>query len=91
MSKFILAVSLAIAFAWMLAINLLCFEHDRKIREQDANLDRLSRVVEKQSAIIDWQSRRITLLERPDEPVYPPRNPGRLGSIDSPAIGSIDH
>jgi hypothetical protein len=62
------------------------FVNDKSIAEiriNRANIESLQLVVEKQGDLIQWQSHRLTQLERPDEPVFPPRNPGRLGQIGS--------
>jgi len=59
------------------------FSQVRVISLQSSNIEQLNRIVEKQGAMIDWHGRRITQLERPDEPVFPPRHPGRIGSIES--------
>jgi len=62
------------------------FVNDKSISEiriNRANIESLQQIVEKQNALIQWQSHRLTKLERPDEPVFPPRHPGRIGSIES--------
>ena len=62
------------------------FVNDKSIAEiriNRANIESLQRVVEKQGDLIQWQSHRLTQLERPNESVYPPGNPGRLGQNGS--------
>lgn len=61
-----------------------------EIRANRYNIQTLERIVDKQSRVISDMRTRVTRLERPDEPVYPPRHPGRIGTIDSNKVGSID-
>ena len=61
-----------------------------RINQQTADITRLQSHQLQFSRLIDNARSRLTRLERPDEPVYPPRNPGRLGTIDSSKVGSID-
>ena len=68
---------------WCVLLTVVSIQMERVLSVQQSSIDQLSRIVEKQGALIDWHGRRITQLERPDEPVHPPRNPGRLGQIGS--------
>lgn len=63
--------------------SLVTFSAINEIIVNRKNIATLNRIVEKQGALIDWHSHRLTQLERPDEPVFPPRHPGRIGSIQS--------
>ena len=89
MNKLLLVFGIGVMFAMILQVAL----NHKIITEIHSNRDHiatLGEIVEKQSLILDNIRTRMTKLERPDEPVYPPRNPGRLGTIDSRAVGSID-
>jgi len=77
----------AIAMILQIAVNDSMI---REIRTNRETLATLKRIIDKQGTLIDHLRTRMTKLERPDEPVYPPRHPGRLGTIDSSAVGSID-
>jgi hypothetical protein len=49
--------------------------------------ERVARIEQRLAELIeqvDVIGSRVTLLERPREPVMLPRHPGRIGSIDSP-------
>lgn len=85
---------LGVVFASMLIGMLLqvalCHSMITEINHNREKIATLDRIIDKQSRVIDEMRTRLTRLERPDEPVYPPRNPGRLGAIDSNAVGSID-
>ena len=63
--------------------SLVTFSAINEIIVNRKNIATLNRIIEKQGALIDWHGRRLTQLERPNEPVYQPRNPGRLGQIGS--------
>jgi len=87
MSKFYLSVFM-LFWSVLLAIvgiqqKRIVAAQTRVITVQSSTIMRLHRIVEKQGALIDWHGRRLTQLERPNEPVYQPRNPGRLGQIGS--------
>lgn len=86
MSKFLLSVFVLL---WLVLLTIAGIQQERVVKAQtqvitiqSSNIMRLNRIVEKQGALIDWHGRRLTQLERPNEPVYHPRNPGRLGSAD---------
>lgn len=75
---------------WCTLLTIAGHHQERKIESQKVQIshqsieiDTLRRIVAKQGALIAWHDRRVTQLERPDEPVFPPRHPGRIGSIES--------
>lgn len=60
----------------------------RLIRKDRSRIDQLEGWATKQGAAMHKLRERVLQLERPDEPVYPPRNPGRIGG--SPVIPWIE-
>ncbi len=72
-----------VAWGWLFSLTLLTCLLIRDVRQQKVDIYQLQRIVVKQTVLIYSNSDRITQLERPDEPVFPPRHPGRIGSIDS--------
>jgi len=78
----VLIIALAICFAWVgIGVQV------GRRAESSFQSERIEFLTTRMAELIeqvDVIGSRVTLLERPREPVMLPRHPGRIGSIDAP-------